>query len=124
MPENISNLICQKIVSKLPYILYNDDFNDRPINEVLTDSSEKQKEWYNIFERVFNSVDKDYSLKTIFDIDERRKESIISDIENFLSTTLTNTWSKFSPNEEQVSISLKLKSESNSLFAFTQNNPD
>jgi len=117
-------LICQKIVSKLPYILYNDDFNDRPINEVLTDSSEKQKEWYNIFERVFNSVDKDYSLKTIFDIDERRKESIISDIENFLSTTLTNTWSKFSPNEEQVSISLKLKSESNSLFAFTQNNPD
>jgi len=106
--------ICQEIISDLPYILYNDDFNDRPVSSVSL-ADEKQNSWYDIFDRVFRSTNNNYSLKTITDSDERRRKSILSDVENFLSTTLTGAWSKFSPTKKEISISLEVDTEKNIL---------
>ena len=119
---NDEHLVCQKILQSLPYILYNDDFNDRPVSNVSLEE-EKQNSWYDIFERVFRSANKDYDIAAICDNDERRRKSILSDVESFLSTTLTDAWSKFSPTKKQISISLEVDTEKNTLEIYIKEQP-
>jgi len=122
MSLNDGNLICRKIINALPYILYNDDFNDRPVNSISLEEKERDS-WYDIFERVFNSTNKDYTLASILDNDERRRKSILSDVEFFLGNTLTEAWSKFSPEKKQISISLEMEADRNALEIYIKEQP-
>jgi predicted ATP-dependent endonuclease of OLD family len=122
MSPTSENLVCRKIIQALPYILFNDDFNDRPVSSISLDEKNKDS-WYDIFERVFNSTDKGYTLKSIMDNDERIRKSILSDVECFLGNTLTEAWSKFSPEKKQISISLGLETENNSLEIYIKEQP-
>lgn len=113
------DLICRTIIDAMPYILYNDDFNDRPVSEIPLNSSESN-EWYDIFERVFKSTNDNYSLKSIAEIDDRVRKSIVSEVETYLSNTLTEAWSKFSPVKKDISISLDIKPEKNVLLVYVK----
>jgi len=117
IPAVDNDLICKEIIRKMPYILYNDDFNDRPKSNISL-SEETGSGWHGIFERVFNSTKKEYTLKSIAEEDERRRKSILADVERFLSTTLTEAWSKFSPDNNQISIGLQVNREDKQLSIF------
>ena len=124
LKENDMEIVCKRIIQSLPYVLYNDDFNDRPVSSIsLTDDSKDG--WYDIFVRVFRSANKDYDLKKITANDERKRKSILSDIEDFLSTTLTNAWKKFTPTKSKmaISISLEVNSEKNTLDVYIREQP-
>lgn len=103
--------LIKKIINCLPYILYNDDFMDRPPNSidipevkptVLTD-------WIAIYERLFKS--NGYSLFDIIkETDERRILSIISDVEEKLNDKLSKAWRTFLlSNHGSLNVKLNLK---------------
>ena len=117
-----NDLLCREIIQKMPYTLYNDDFNDRPTSKVsLTEDTDSG--WLGIFERVFHSTNKEYSLKSIAKNDERRRKSIISEVESYLSNTLTDAWGKFSPTKNQIAISLEIRPEENNLLIYIKERP-
>ncbi|MFH1326379.1 MAG: hypothetical protein ABIH48_02835 [Candidatus Falkowbacteria bacterium] len=109
----ILNPIAKEIVNKLPYILYNDDFMDRPPNtvEIPLEEPEDMDIWLSIYERLFNVTDVNYSLFKLIKIeDERRRDSIISDVEEELNKRLTKAWKTFLLSKHgKIDVKLKLK---------------
>lgn len=92
------NPIAKRIVRKMPFILYNDDFMDRPPNAVKIPSPipSKLPEWVGIYNRLFNITNPKYSLfKLAVEEDARRKDSIISDVEEELNRRLSKAWRTF-----------------------------
>jgi predicted ATP-dependent endonuclease of OLD family len=110
--STIMNLFCETIVSKLPYILYNDDFADRPPSELIIPPSKPKviSGWLAIYERLFKMTDKNYSLfELILEEDQRRLDSILSDVKAKLNSTLSTAWKQFaSEKSSPVEIDLKL----------------
>ena len=70
----------------MPYILYSDDFNDRPKSEIMIGDS--KSEWYKIFDRVFKDTNKDYTIKNILTHSKKKRNSILSDVQGHLSNIL------------------------------------
>ncbi len=92
------NPIADKVVKEMPYILYNDDFMDRPPNSVKIPAEEPTDltEWLSIYERLFNVTNPQYSLfKLVVEKDPRRRDSIISDVEEELNKRLSKAWETF-----------------------------
>lgn len=114
--DTISN-VCYSIVQESPYILYNDDFNDRPVGELdIEDKTGQSTEWGQIYDRVFEMTDPNYSLySTLNAEDEQQRNSIIADVQDFLSKTLTDSWSRFSPEKRKISIDLKISTHDSKL---------
>uniref|UniRef100_UPI003AF8BEC0 AAA family ATPase n=1 Tax=Akkermansia sp. TaxID=1872421 RepID=UPI003AF8BEC0 len=118
--ENILDIerdICENIVALCPYILYNDDFNDRPVSEVNLipsgNSIPGNSEWRSIFERVFKDAGIDSSWDNIFNEDPELQDSILSDVQSYLTRQLTNEWKKFSPEKASLTIKLNLSNQQN-----------
>lgn len=107
---NDNHLVCKKLVWRLPYILYNDDFNDRPVSEIVI-ASDNNDPWFEIFERVFQSANKDYELVNLFNEEDRRRRSILDNVEDYLNKSLTKAWSKFS-SEKIINVKVKLEHKS------------
>ncbi len=91
---DIQNLICKEIIrSELPYILYNDDFNDRPANSIEIDEN-KKTEWLEIYERVFENAGHNL-YDVIEEKNEEKRATIIEDVVLKLNNNLTKTWNRF-----------------------------
>jgi predicted ATP-dependent endonuclease of OLD family len=110
--NTVKNLFCDLILRELPYILYNDDFMDRPPAELPIPNIKPQQitGWLAIYERLFVSTDPNYSLfKVIHETDQRLRDSIISDVEEKLNTTLTAAWKSFSTDSNNfITVSLRI----------------
>ena len=110
--ENDGKIIGKEIVSRLPYIIYNDDFIERPKNEISipTDSNELYG-WLGIYERAFTKVG-----SSIFDIvkepEDNIKLGILSDVESEINKTLIKEWGKISLDDGGC-LSIKLSIENN-----------
>lgn len=108
--ENDSKIIGKEIVSRLPYIIYNDDFIERPKNEIeIPENKNEIYGWLGIYERAFNIVG-----SSIFDLvnepEENIRSGIISDVEEEINKTLLNEWGKISlENGNCLSIKLNIK---------------
>jgi predicted ATP-dependent endonuclease of OLD family len=91
----LSNIL-KKIISHAPYILYNDDFMDRPPNFINIPETKPDSltDWLAIYERLFQSNHHSLFQLTKID-DERRIMSIISDIEETLKNKLSRAWKTF-----------------------------
>lgn len=101
-PESVQKELSESIIMQLPYILYNDDFNDRPPNyvEIPNTKPKTMPEWLSIYERLFKVTDSSYSLfQIINEPEQRRKDSILSDVQEILNKTLVKSWRTFSPDE-------------------------
>lgn len=120
----INEALAKEIVLRMPYILYNDDFMDRPPNyvEVPNENPASLTGWLAIFERLFKTTNENYSL---FDLanekDVRRRDSILSDVKFELNKTLTKDWKKLSVTKNDLTIDLKFtpdesESEEKSIF--------
>ena len=111
LPVLVNENLAKYIVNRMPYILYNDDFMDRPPNyiEIPNEKPDDIAGWLAIFERLFKVTDNNYSLFNLAgEKDIRRRDSIISDVESTLNKTLTADWKKFSVTKND-SISIKIK---------------
>lgn len=110
--EEDGKIIGKEIVSRLPYIIYNDDFIERPKNEIsIPNESQELYGWLGIYERAFNKVG-----ASIFDIikepDDNIKLGILSDVEAEINKTLIKEWGKISL-ETGGCLSIKLSVENN-----------
>jgi len=99
------------LVSASPYILYNDDFNDRPPTEVLIPSKKPAtlSGWLDIYEQLFNDTDKTFSLFSLIqETDQRRRDTILSRVQKHLNEKLTKAWKTFHLDSKQGALNLKL----------------
>ena len=107
------NGFCEEIVRNCPYILYNDDFNDRPSAEILITDKDKS-DWQQIYERVFAAVDdktakENFNLLDIFDENENRRETILNITSNYVSEVLSKAWEKITSKPGDVSVKLLIE---------------
>jgi ABC-type Mn2+/Zn2+ transport system ATPase subunit len=105
LPTEAGDMVCRAVIRKLPYILYNDDFNDRPVSEI--DLTDENATWYKIFERVFQATNPACSLKTMLTLDDRRRKSMLINVQAHLRETLTGSWSNIPPEKRDIDIYLE-----------------
>ena len=125
LPATEQNKLGNEIIAHLPYILYNDDFNDRPADSIAISQDQKKVKsgWEAIFDRVFKSTSPGYSLNACLkEEDPKMRKSILSDVENYLNDALTNEWRKFSPKREKISIQLEMDVVNSSLGVLIEDN--
>ena len=113
--ENDGKMIGKEIVSRLPYIIYNDDFIERPKNEIaIPENSNELYGWLGIYERAFSKVG-----SSIFDIvkepEDNIKLGILSDVESEINKTLIKEWGKISLDDGGC-LSIKLSIENNNIL--------
>lgn len=111
---NINNLLNSRVINhqfsknlviRLPYILYNDDFADRPPSEVSIPATRPKalSGWLAIYERLLEQTDSNYSLfSLVSEPDIRRRDSILSDVETQLNNTLSAGWKNFSTEKKTI----------------------
>jgi len=116
LPDKCKTEICSELINRLPYILYNDDFNDRPPNKLtITVPAKKLLGWEAIFERVFKSTNDKYSLAETLSKDDKTRKSILDDVIKFLDSSLTSEWQKFAPKKEKISTDIDIKTDTKEL---------
>lgn len=94
---NINDDFSHEIISRMPYILYNDDFQDRPPSsiEIVMDTT-KVSNWQQIFANLFKKAATGHTLEeTARVLDQRRRDSIVSDVQAVLNNTLAKAWRSF-----------------------------
>lgn len=110
--EDINN-IAKNIIRHLPYILYNDDFNDRPPEyvKIPIPKPDKLTGWLSIYEHLFFETDNKYSIyELIKTLDGRRRDSILSDVKCKLERTLAKAWRTFQLSQQgKISIQIKIE---------------
>ena len=118
LPSKLQNELGDALIGYLPYILYNDDFNDRPPNFIaITENGKNLSGWEAIFNRVFQSTNAAYTLAgTLKEQDEKTRKSILSDVEEYLNSALTEEWKRFSPNKAKISTSLAINADEKQLI--------
>lgn len=94
LEPDTQNIISKEILrTELPYILYNDDFNDRPASNISI-NQESKTEWLEIYERVFE--DAGHNLYDVLEEkNEEKRATIIDNVVLKLNNNLTKTWNKF-----------------------------
>ncbi|MEG0826519.1 MAG: AAA family ATPase [Bacilli bacterium] len=108
-------IIGKEIVGRLPYIIYNDDFIERPKNEIqIPENANDLYGWLGIYERAFNKID-----SSIFDIikepEENIKLGILSDVESEINNTLIKEWGKISLDDSGC-LSIRLEIENDKIL--------
>jgi predicted ATPase len=113
IPENLlHHALAEEIIILMPYILYNDDFMDRPLNSIKIPDAEPENVtgWLAIFNRLFATASEGYTLFSIVkETDSRRRDAILSDVQEYLNTTLAKAWKQFSlSSTNNIAINLRL----------------
>lgn len=109
--EEVEELLGNELIDNLPPILYSDDFNDRPPEEVKLTIDGNSSEWEKIYSRVFNDAlgKSDYSIYSLYEVDSRRRKSTLSEVSKYLSNNLTDAWSRFSSEKKKITISFDIE---------------
>ena len=109
--KEVEETLGNEVIDKLPPILYSDDFNDRPPEEVKLTIDGNSDEWEKIYSRVFNDAlgKNDYSIYSLYELDGRRRKSTLSEVSKYLSNNLTDAWSRFSSEKKKITISFDIE---------------
>lgn len=109
--KEVEETLGNEVIDKLPPILYSDDFNDRPPEEVKLTIDGNSSEWEKIYSRVFNDAlgKNDYSIYSLYEVDGRRRKSTLSEVSKYLSNNLTDAWSRFSSEKKKITISFDIE---------------
>lgn len=96
---NKFDFIIEHLLRYMPYILYNDDFMDRPPShiDIPEDEPSEISDWLAIIDRLFKrTTTPTYSIFQVSELDDsRRVDSIISDVEEELNKRLSKAWRTF-----------------------------
>jgi energy-coupling factor transporter ATP-binding protein EcfA2 len=106
----LNNILGRHIVSRLPFILYFDDFRDSFPEEIEIKPPENGNQtegWLAIVDRLFQETDPNFSVFKLDDQDERQRKSIIAKVKKKLNTTLAREWQNFKlDNNDALEINL------------------
>ncbi len=117
--KQIQDAICKEVISRLPYIVYFDDFLETIPDEILITEQNKSS-WQETMDLLLASVNKQYSTTSLKDKEENAIDSIESDVSDKLSDTISKKWTdmrlenennfkiKFSYDKAAPSIKLKV----------------
>lgn len=98
LDESFAQGLCEKIILHLPYILYNDDFMDRPPTAlpIPDQKPDNLTGWLAIYEELFSTASENFSLFSLIkETDQRRIRSILSDVKGTINNTLSKAWKTF-----------------------------
>lgn len=88
------NIFLEKLILKLPFILYFDDFRDSfPDKIEISDSTNNH--WLEVIEELFQSTNESYSVHELPKAEKRHRNNIIADVKRKLNNTLTKEWANF-----------------------------
>ena len=92
----LNSLIAKEFVSRLPYILYFDDFRDS-IDETIaiTGDEDSAEGWLSIVQQLFKQTDPALSVFDLAAEEERRRNTILAKVQRRLNETLTKEWQTF-----------------------------
>jgi len=112
--SNINHQICKKIIQKLPYILYFDDFRDSVDDKIEIKRGEDSSSWLDIIEELFKKTDPNFSVYDLKDKEKRQRKGIISKVKRHLNKTLTREWENFKlDDKDALTISIEYKDDDN-----------
>ena len=113
-PLEIQDAIAREIIRHLPYTLFFDDFRDK-IDERIEILSEQEGEpagWLSIIQQLFISTDKSFSVLALPSMEERKRKTVLSQVQRRLNETLTKEWQDFSLDDrEALKIAIDFKAE-------------
>ena len=110
--EEITSNICSCIIQNCPAIIYSDDFNDRPPSciDFKSNSQSGNFEWKEIFKRIAKEAGVEEPFNNIFEVDERRQQTVLSRIASHINQRITDEWLRFSENAKDLfKIELRVK---------------
>lgn len=112
--KSLNVLLATRLVKSSPYILYFDDFRDKLDDKILIDASKKDDPpgWLAVIEELFRQTDSNLSVFDLPDLEERRRNGVISRVQRHLNRTLTSEWQNFRLDDrEALEISISLKTQ-------------
>lgn len=118
----INHAICLAIVAKLPYILYFDDFRDSIEEqiEIKTGPEKQMSGWLAIVEELFKQTSPSYSVLQLPTLEDRRRKTILSQVQGKLNRTLTEQWRNFRLDENQSTLRINIDYKEESVIKVSQ----
>jgi len=105
-----ADVIANSIVRRLPYIIYSDDFIERPdtVLEIPDQVPEPLSGWLGIYEQAFRKAST--SLFSVIDENSNIRNSLLSDVASEINNLLVKEWARISiDNGDCLRISLGLE---------------
>lgn len=111
--SELNNLIATKLVEKLPYILYFDDFRDSIEETVdIVGDEDSAEGWLSILQQLFKKTDPNFSVFDLAGLEERRRKSVLAQVRKELNRTLTKEWQNFRLDDsDALEIAIEFKPE-------------
>jgi energy-coupling factor transporter ATP-binding protein EcfA2 len=105
--------LAQEITTRLPYILFFDDFRDSIDSriEIKTTTDGKIDGWLAIIDRLFRRTDKEYNILDLPSKEERDRKGIISNVNRTLEKVLTTEWKNFRLEDRPEALKIRLDYE-------------
>lgn len=88
------SIFIEKLILKLPFILYFDDFRDS-FPDKIEISSAANNHWLEVIEELFASTNDSYSVYELPKAEKRHRNNILADVKRKLNNTLTKEWANF-----------------------------
>ena len=108
-PAKLQDALAGEIISKLPYILYFDDFRDKIPEqiEIVGGAADNSSGWLAIIEQLFKQTDSSFSVYKLFDLEDRLRKTVLAQVCRKLNETLTKEWQTFKLDDrESLKISI------------------
>lgn len=112
--EELQHVLAEAIISRLPYILFFDDFRDKIDEkiEILLPKDEPLSGWLAILQQLFRSTDKSLSVFQLPALEERQRKTVLARVQRRLNETLTKEWQNFRLDDrEALDISVEFVTE-------------
>jgi predicted ATP-dependent endonuclease of OLD family len=94
--KKLNEVICEKILMELPYILYFDDFRDTMDDKIeIIGDEEEATGWLAIINTLFEKTDNEYSVFNLTEMEERQRKGVLAKVNRKLNSTLTKEWQNF-----------------------------
>jgi energy-coupling factor transporter ATP-binding protein EcfA2 len=96
--------LAREIISRLPYILYFDDFRDKIPEqiEIATGQTGSASGWLAIIEQLFKQTDSTFSVFKLSSLEERQRKTVLAQVRRKLNETLTKEWQTFNLDDRDV----------------------
>lgn len=103
-PPDLQHALATTIISRLPYILFFDDFRDKVEEriEIASPETGPATGWLSIIEQLFKQTDSAFSVFDLPNLEERKRKTVLAKVQRRLNETLTREWQSFRLDERDA----------------------
>jgi hypothetical protein len=116
---DVQNALGRTVVSRLPYIVFFDDFRDKVEEkiEIIPQHVRPASDWLSILDQLFSETDPTFSVFDLPDLEERRRKAVLAKVQRRLNETLTREWQTFRLDDrDALKISIDFEQESQDIL--------